>query len=47
MWGSPEMKRPWRSTDSAVEFLAQLHSESVLILDELKQRDPKVIAETI
>ena len=47
VWGSPEMKRLWRATDNAVEYLAQLHSDSVLILDELKQADPKVVAETI
>jgi putative DNA primase/helicase len=47
VWGSPEMKRLWRATDNAVEYLAQLHSDSVLILDELKQADPKVIAEAI
>ncbi|MBL8352649.1 MAG: DUF927 domain-containing protein [Burkholderiaceae bacterium] len=47
VWGSPEMKREWKTTDNAVEFLAQLHSDSVLILDELKRCDPKVIAEAI
>ena len=41
------MKRSWRSTDNAVEFLAQLHSDSVLILDELKQCDPKIVGEAV
>jgi putative DNA primase/helicase len=45
--GSPEMKRQWRSTDSSVEYLAQLHSDSLLILDELKQCDPKIVGEAV
>ncbi len=45
--GSPEMKRSWRSTDNAVEFLAQLHNDSLLILDELNQCDPKIVGEAV
>ena len=47
VWGSPQMKRQWRSTDNAVEFLAQLHSDSLLILDELAQCDPKIVGEAV
>lgn len=45
--GSPEMKRSWRSTANAPEFLAQLHSDSLLILDELKQCDPKIVGTAV
>lgn len=47
VWGAPEGKRSWRSTDNAVEFLAQLHSDSLLILDELKQCDARIVGEAI
>ena len=47
VFGSPEMRRTWRTTANGPEILAMLHSDSVLILDELKQCDPKEVAATI
>lgn len=47
VWGEPAIKRQWKSTDSAIESLAQLHSDSVLILDELKECEPKLVGQAV
>jgi putative DNA primase/helicase len=39
--GSPEYVQQWRSTDNALEHQAIRHNDSVLILDELGQIDPR------
>jgi uncharacterized protein (DUF927 family) len=44
--GSPEYLQRWRATDNAIEELAELHNDSLLILDELNQMDPKAAGET-
>ena len=44
--GSPEYLQRWRATDNAIEGLAELHNDSLLILDELNQMDPKAAGET-
>lgn len=42
VYGSEDFKQQWRSTDNALEATAAQHSDTLLILDELKQLDPKV-----
>ncbi|WP_022974896.1 DUF927 domain-containing protein [Nevskia ramosa] len=46
VWGSPEFMRRWRATDNALESIAAQYSDSILLLDELKQIDPKIAGET-
>ncbi len=41
MYGAPTYARTWRQTDNALEAVAALHSDSLLILDEISQLDPK------
>jgi len=46
VWGIPkEYCRSWRATTNGLEGLATLHNDGALILDELKQLDPKVAGE--
>ncbi|MBI4997282.1 MAG: DUF927 domain-containing protein [Rhodocyclales bacterium] len=43
VWGPAEGQvHSWRSTDNALESVAALHNHCVLILDELKEVDPKI-----
>jgi putative DNA primase/helicase len=39
--GPPCYARTWRQTDNALEGVAELHSDLLLILDEMGQLDPK------
>ena len=41
MFGPKGFKREWRTTGNGLEGLATLHSDLLLILDEIKQIDPK------
>lgn len=41
LFGAPEYSRTWRHTDNALEGVAALHSDLLLILDEIGQLDPK------
>lgn len=42
VWGSPEdVVHSWRSTDNSLEYVAAQHNDGLLILDELKEVDPK------
>ncbi len=41
MFGLPSFARTWRQTDNALEGVASLHSDLLLILDEIGQLDPK------
>jgi len=41
LFGSPAYARTWRQTDNALEGVAGLHSDLLLILDEIGQLDPK------
>lgn len=43
--GSPDYLQRWRTTDNALEGLAELHNDGLLILDELNQMDPKAAGE--
>lgn len=42
VFGGPEYLRRWRATDNALEAVAAMHNDALLILDELAQVDPKV-----
>ena len=41
VYGPPSFVRTWRQTDNALEGVASLHSDLLLILDEIGQLDPK------
>ena len=42
VWGHPQgVVHSWRSTDNSLEYVAAQHNDGLLILDELKEVDPK------
>lgn len=45
VFGPPGYMQRWRTTDNALEATAVQHSDSLLILDEFGQLDPKVAGE--
>ncbi|WP_232823540.1 DUF927 domain-containing protein [Dyella sp. C9] len=45
LFGKPEFVRTWRQTDNALEGVAPLHSDLLLILDEIGQLDPRKAGE--
>ncbi len=45
VYGAPDYLHRWRATTNGIEALAMLHSDSLLILDELAQVDPKEAGE--
>ncbi|TCO80485.1 uncharacterized protein (DUF927 family) [Plasticicumulans lactativorans] len=45
VFGPPEYLQRWRATDNAIEATAAMRSDSLLILDELAQVDPKAAGE--
>ncbi|MCV2348706.1 DUF927 domain-containing protein [Paucibacter sp. Y2R2-4] len=45
VYGPPAYMQRWRTTDNALEATAVQHSDSLLILDEFGQLDPKVAGE--
>ncbi len=50
VWGAPlptDQVRSWRATDNALESVAAEHSDSLLVLDEMAQIDPKIIEATV
>lgn len=42
VWGRPSYMQRWRTTDNALEATAVQHCDSLLILDEFGQLDPRV-----
>lgn len=42
VYGGPDFMQRWRATDNAMEGMAALHSDAILILDELSQVDGRV-----
>ncbi|MDE7065820.1 MAG: DUF927 domain-containing protein [Desulfovibrionaceae bacterium] len=46
VWGGPEHVRSWRTTDNALEGMAALHNDNLLILDEVGQVGASVLAES-
>ncbi|MFZ3193865.1 MAG: DUF927 domain-containing protein [Moraxellaceae bacterium] len=48
VWGNPEhYGREWRTTDNALEGLAALHNDGLLVLDELNQCDPRTVGQAV
>ena len=47
VYGSPNYKRSWRSTDNALEATAANHSDCLLVLDEIAECDPRISGEAI
>jgi putative DNA primase/helicase len=45
VYGGKDFMQRWRATDNALEGLAAQHSDTVLILDEIAQVDPKLVGE--
>lgn len=45
VYGGPSYLQRWRTTDNALEAIAAQHCDSLLILDELAQVDPKTAGE--
>lgn len=45
LFGSPDYVNRWRATSNGLESLAALHNDTLLILDELAQVDPKEAGE--
>lgn len=45
VYGGPSYLQRWRATDNALESIAAQHCDSLLILDELAQIDPKTAGE--
>lgn len=45
VWGGPEHVRSWRTTDNALEGVAALHNDNLLILDEVGQVGAAALSE--
>lgn len=45
VWGGPEYLHRWRATSNGLEAIAIAHNDSLLVLDELSQVDPKEAGE--
>ncbi|GGG65643.1 hypothetical protein GCM10011415_10530 [Salipiger pallidus] len=42
VWGAPEFVQSWRGTDNGFEVVAAASNDTLLVLDELHQVDPKL-----
>lgn len=47
VWGAPAFKQSWRSTDNAIEGIAATCNDSLLVLDELHQVDPRIAGDIV
>lgn len=47
VWGGPRFVRTWRTTDNALEGLLSALCDSLAVLDEIGQCEPRIIGETI
>jgi len=48
VWGEPaKTVRSWRGTDNSMEYTAAQHCDNLLILDELKEVDPKQLGQIV
>ena len=43
VWGGPEYRRSWRATANGIEAAAALFNDSLLVLDEISECDPREI----
>lgn len=46
VWGSDRYMQRWRATANGLEGMATMHNDSLLVLDEISQIEPKHLAET-
>lgn len=46
VWGSPRFERKWRATSNGLEGSASLHSDTLLVLDEIGEIKPQDLYET-
>lgn len=47
VFGGKDYPRNWRMTDNALETVAVQHSDTLLLLDEIAQVDPKVVGDIV
>lgn len=47
VWGAPNFVQSWRGTDNGIEGIAAACNDSLLVLDELHQVDPRVAGEIV
>ncbi|MEW9899743.1 DUF927 domain-containing protein [Chitinivorax sp. PXF-14] len=48
VWGKPaDYCKTWRATDNALEGIARAYADTLLLLDEIKECDPRVIDQTV
>lgn len=47
VWGSHKRKRMWRATSNGLEMAAYNHNDSILLLDEMGEMNPKEIGQTV
>ncbi|MFM0287894.1 DUF927 domain-containing protein [Paraburkholderia megapolitana] len=47
VFGGRDYVRSWRATDNALELTAAQHCDTLLILDEIGQVDPKVVGDVV
>jgi len=47
VWGSHERKKTWRATSNGLEMTAYTHNDSLLLLDEMGEMNPKEIGNTV
>ncbi len=48
VWGKPDQyRRRWRNTANGLEALATLHNDGLLVLDEIRQADPKALPDIV
>lgn len=47
VWGSHERKKTWRATSNGLEMTAYQHNDSLLLLDEMGEMNPREIGQTV
>lgn len=47
VWGAPSLVQSWRGTDNGIEGIAAACNDSLLVLDELHQVEPRVAGEIV
>lgn len=47
VWGSHDRKKMWRATSNGLEMTAYQHNDSLLLLDEMGEMNPKEIGNTV
>ncbi|QKI89212.1 DUF927 domain-containing protein [Thiomicrorhabdus xiamenensis] len=47
VWGSHERKKTWRATSNGLEMTSYQHNDSLLLLDEMGEMNPREIGQTV